>query len=158
VAAIKDLTTVKYTPKILRWLSRYSWFITHADQMPEKWQKLRCRDITTTAISLGILVRPKFCTRCGEECRCNAHHESYTEPLKVKWYCRKCHNKKDREREERLGITRRINHHKPYPISLHREIRKKWATGKYNQVQLGKMFNVSRATINATVRNLVFAE
>jgi NADH pyrophosphatase NudC (nudix superfamily) len=54
------------------------------------------------AITEGLLVRAKFCSRCGSTEEIQAHHRSY-EPehwLVVEWLCQKvCHPRADKERE-----------------------------------------------------------
>jgi hypothetical protein len=45
------------------------------------------------AIKSGRLVRPAKCEHCRRQCRPQAHHEDYSKPLDVQWWCRRCHLK-----------------------------------------------------------------
>ena len=49
---------------------------------------------------------PKPCTKCGTKRNPCAHHPDYTKPLKVVWFCNKCHieHHSDLEHAERLGV------------------------------------------------------
>lgn len=49
------------------------------------------RKILYTELRAGRIVRPANCERCGCECKPEAHHPDYTEPLNVIWLCQKCH-------------------------------------------------------------------
>ncbi|EMI2417299.1 hypothetical protein ACPUED_14185 [Proteus mirabilis] len=42
-------------------------------------------------IRCGQLKRPKVCEQCGTECSPDAHHDDYTKPLEVRWFCTPCH-------------------------------------------------------------------
>lgn len=42
------------------------------------------------AIRNGLLHRPSACSACLKVCRPVAHHADYSEPLEVRWLCRKC--------------------------------------------------------------------
>lgn len=54
--------------------------------------KAKARNMVTTAIRRGELVRPTICGRCGEaHNRIHAHHADYNRPLEVLWYCPTCH-------------------------------------------------------------------
>ncbi len=53
---------------------------------PEKWlvwTKVK------RALGKGILIKEP-CIECGDE-NTNGHHNDYSEPLKVIWLCRSCH-------------------------------------------------------------------
>lgn len=45
----------------------------------------------------GRLVRPDTCEECGQQARIEAAHWNYSEALRVRWLCRPCHIKWDRE-------------------------------------------------------------
>lgn len=49
------------------------------------------------AIQKGTLVRPAECSNCGRREKVEAAHYNYTEPLRVRWLCKKCHHKWDKE-------------------------------------------------------------
>lgn len=45
-----------------------------------------------TAVTRGVLRRPKTCSVCGgEHPKIQAHHEDYEKPLDVQWLCEPCH-------------------------------------------------------------------
>lgn len=59
---------------------------------PERRQaKLRARTITAQAIAQGILTRQP-CEECGNP-RSDAHHDDYSKPLRVRWLCRRDHQR-----------------------------------------------------------------
>ena len=44
------------------------------------------------AVHSGRLVKPKSCAGCGRSgCRIYGHHDDYTRPLCVRWFCASCH-------------------------------------------------------------------
>ncbi len=53
------------------------------------------------ALARGDLVRPKSCSRCGDEplagsdgrASIQAHHHDYSKPLEIEWICPTCHRK-----------------------------------------------------------------
>ena len=57
----------------------------------------------STAIHLGKIVRPNECSKCGDQCKPEAHHDSYEKSqwLVVRWLCKSCH----------------AAHHRKYPDS-----------------------------------------
>lgn len=59
-------------------------------------EKNRAHRRVHLAIKAGVLVRPDSCERCGRECRVQASHFDYAEPLRVEWLCQPCHATKDR--------------------------------------------------------------
>ena len=52
--------------------------------------KYHCHSITSGAINRGKLLK-QSCEICDSSLRVEAHHESYYEPLNVKWLCMKHH-------------------------------------------------------------------
>lgn len=56
-------------------------------------QKQRANRMALAAIRSGALVRPSTCSRCGKDCKPDAHHSDYNKPLEVEWVCRSCHRK-----------------------------------------------------------------
>jgi hypothetical protein len=62
---------------------------------PEKW---KARSIARYAVKIGTLIKGK-CIVCGED-KVEAHHEDYSNPLKVVWFCNKHH----------------VEHHKTAPL------------------------------------------
>jgi ribosomal protein S27AE len=43
------------------------------------------------AIKKGILRRPARCPGCKQLTKVQAHHDDYSKPMIVKWFCAKCH-------------------------------------------------------------------
>lgn len=127
------------------------WFQRHAHEMPETLRRKRCRWLTTVAIRLGILTRPPTCSKCQAEGKIQAHHSDYSQPLQVTWLCTTCHIDHHVLERIRLGIkpthTRRHNLTQgDYDL-----IRQLWATGKWSQVQLGRMLGVNNSTVSKIV-------
>ena len=58
----------------------------YSAQNPEK---VRCRNETKRAIKAGILTRSP-CEKCGAT-KSQAHHEDYSQPLKITWVCQRHH-------------------------------------------------------------------
>ncbi len=42
-------------------------------------------------IRRGKLKRPKVCSRCGRDCKPQAHHKNHAKQFEVLWLCRECH-------------------------------------------------------------------
>ena len=57
---------------------------------PASRDKHLARETTRRAIRSGILIKQP-CERCAN-LKVDAHHSDYSQPLKVNWLCRKCHN------------------------------------------------------------------
>lgn len=53
--------------------------------------KLQAHAAVRVALRQGKLRRGK-CEQCGS-LRCDAHHDDYTQPLKIRWLCRRCHQR-----------------------------------------------------------------
>ena len=58
----------------------------HRARYPEKY---KARTAVSNAIRDGRLTKEPCCL-CGSMFS-QAHHEDYTKPLEVKWYCKQCH-------------------------------------------------------------------
>lgn len=52
---------------------------------------IRAKSAVQRAVATGRLVRPGECGACGIECKPEAHHPDYQEPLGVLWLCKPCH-------------------------------------------------------------------
>ena len=78
--------------------SRLYWKL-HREERHEyrkKWRKdnrsvHRAYSAVWNAILKGTLIRPEFCSRCGEVTKVQGHHRDYSKPLDVVWLCRGCH-------------------------------------------------------------------
>jgi len=55
-------------------------------------------------IDTGRLYRPQECSRCGRRGRIEAAHADYDLPLTIRWLCRSCHVRWDRQ-EPKGGCT-----------------------------------------------------
>ncbi len=62
-------------------------------------EKKRANRRVWYALKHGYLVKGP-CEACGCE-KVQAHHDDYSKPLVVRWFCTKCHKQKDRERQEK---------------------------------------------------------
>jgi hypothetical protein len=131
----------------IRWHERYSASWT------EGRRKKRCRVFTCNAIRHGLLSRPDHCQRCCTPCKPSAHHENYTLPLAVQWFCRKCHNLVDREREKRLGIVRAPANRKrdQHYRRVYDRALELWQAGKLSQVEIGRLLGISNSTVSKWV-------
>lgn len=72
-----------------------------AKRYPEKQE---ARKITRSAIAKKILVRQP-CEVCGNE-KVHAHHEDYTKPLEVRWFCPTHHM--EHHKKQRVLISQGI--------------------------------------------------
>lgn len=71
------------------------WKAEYKQKYPER---VKAHELVTTAVKRGKLQRTP-CAQCGAT-KTEAHHEDYTKPLEVMWFCREHH----READKRLGI------------------------------------------------------
>ena len=63
-----------------------------ADQLMNA-EKHRARKAVSYAVRHGNLVQPDCCERCGEAAeRIEGHHDDYSKPLDVRWFCPPCHS------------------------------------------------------------------
>lgn len=58
---------------------------------PNERPKLEARIIARRAIKAGTIIRGP-CEQCGDE-KSQMHHDDYSKPLDVRWFCRPCHTK-----------------------------------------------------------------
>lgn len=54
-------------------------------------EKVRARNKLRLALLQGKVVKSITCSSCNENKRLSAHHNDYSEPLKVVWLCSSCH-------------------------------------------------------------------
>ena len=62
--------------------------------------KVEARRILNYAVSSGRLAKPTHCDRCGRYIEnprhLQGHHDDYSKPLEVDWFCTRCHGRLDR--------------------------------------------------------------
>jgi hypothetical protein len=58
-------------------------------------QKNKAHKLVFSAIRAGKL-KSEPCTKCGEN-KTDAHHEDYSKPLEVIWFCHLCHGLRHKE-------------------------------------------------------------
>ena len=68
--------------------NHYHYKLIQKQRYPER---VRAREIVSTAIRRGKIVRGEFCEICGRTIKVQAHHEDYSKPLEIVWLCSKCH-------------------------------------------------------------------
>jgi hypothetical protein len=134
-------------------LIKIGWYTRHQHKWSDKKRHKKCRELVCKAIRCGIIARPSCCQGCGVPCKPDCHHDDYARLLDVQFYCRKCHNQHDREREERLGIMRAkperrnfLHYRNVYDRAL-----ELWKTGEWSQVAIGKLLGISNACVSKWV-------
>ena len=60
-------------------------------------EQKRAAEAVRRAIFSGVLVRPGACEQCFKECKPDAAHYNYEDRLRVRWLCRPCHYRWDKE-------------------------------------------------------------
>lgn len=66
--------------------NHYHYKLIHKKRYPEH---VRARELARQAIKTGTLTKQR-CEVCGSE-NTVAHHDDYSKPLEVRWFCRKHH-------------------------------------------------------------------
>jgi len=66
-------------------------------------EKYKAQKMIFVAVRNGTLKRYP-CDVCGDQ-KSEAHHEDYSKPLKVDWYCKKHHGEADKARREREKLS-----------------------------------------------------
>ena len=69
---------------------------------PEHRERERVRHQTRRAVANGTIVREN-CERCANPFT-HAHHEDYSKPLAVNWFCPYHHSERHRERAATVGF------------------------------------------------------
>ena len=64
--------------------------LARANANPEK---VKARSELHAAMKRGEVVKPTRCCECGKQKKLDGHHDDYTKPLEVRWFCRSCHVK-----------------------------------------------------------------
>ena len=65
------------------------WPPGYRERFPEK---SAAHDAVASALRAGSMLKPEACESCGEASQLDAHHSDYSQPLSVRWLCRKCHS------------------------------------------------------------------
>jgi hypothetical protein len=76
----------------------------HGFNPEERTIRALARSTTNHAIRDGKLVR-KPCQICGND-KTEAHHDDYSKPLEVKWFCFKHHRQYHHENPELLEVSK----------------------------------------------------
>ncbi|MGA3209454.1 MAG: hypothetical protein ABSE05_16720 [Syntrophales bacterium] len=50
-----------------------------------------CRSITIHLIETGEIKKKDFCEKCGSGKFVECHHNDYTNPKDINWFCKSCH-------------------------------------------------------------------
>jgi hypothetical protein len=62
-----------------------------------KDERYTARMLLNRAVKRGDITKPNRCEECDQEIRLTAHHDDYSQPLKVRWLCYECHGKLHRK-------------------------------------------------------------
>ncbi|MHA1409237.1 MAG: hypothetical protein ACTSQY_02755 [Candidatus Odinarchaeia archaeon] len=62
--------------------------LNYSEKNPEK---RKAHQILNNAIRDGKIERPDTCEKCGKKKPVEAHHEDYSKPLDVDFWCKDCH-------------------------------------------------------------------
>ena len=55
--------------------------------------KRQASSMVSAAIKSGSIIKPSSCEGCGIEAeKIHGHHDDYSRPLDVRWFCPKCHS------------------------------------------------------------------
>ena len=60
--------------------------------------KAASRALLKRAVKKGLIEEPELCESCGERKLLKCHHIDYAKPTVVKWLCRNCYSRVERER------------------------------------------------------------
>lgn len=67
------------------------------------------------ALRLGLITKPKTCSRCPASSKIEAHHDDHSRPLDVMWLCPVCHAQRHKELG-RLRTLDRMYGEQPDPL------------------------------------------
>lgn len=93
----------------------------YADLYPAEFRLyVRAKALLHYHLRQGHIIRPDHCEDCGRPCKPDACHWDYTEPLNVRWRCRSCHVKHDRQQPKlfSIGLARHENEVKKHLRAL----------------------------------------
>ena len=105
------------------------------------------------ALRSGEITRPNRCENCSAEKFTEAAHVSYADRLNIRWLCRTCHRKFDKERPKVANSEAYVSPPRASRISDSQaiEIRRACAAGR-TQLSVAKDYGVSRQLIGLIVR------
>ncbi len=93
--------------KKIRQTKRYKETHNANRRKPEYKIKERAHTIVCKAVKNGILKRLP-CEKCGKQ-KSEAHHDDYSKPLEVIWFCHTCHMEHHRNLNYALRLLNRSN-------------------------------------------------
>lgn len=144
---------------------------------PTRADKVRARKALNHAVAAGKIT-PQPCEKCGAT-KAQAHHEDYSKPLQVRWWCPKCHSqhhnqkhpltkacvicgksftphptKRERAKTCSPACFSRREHeaHSRLTVDQMRVIRLRYAAGGITQQALADEFGCDRTRIGQIVR------
>ena len=79
-----------------RWYSR-----DHRWTRISKWAASR----VSNAVRRGLLVKAERCEECNSETFIEAAHSDYSQPLMVRWLCRRCHRRWDAKEPKTVALS-----------------------------------------------------
>lgn len=53
--------------------------------------KVNARMLLNYHLKKGNIIKPSECECCKQLIKLEGHHDDYTKPIEVKWFCRPCH-------------------------------------------------------------------
>lgn len=56
-------------------------------------ERARAHNAINNAITAGKLTRPGTCSKCGKPGKVEGHHDDYSKPFDVVWWCSSCHKR-----------------------------------------------------------------
>lgn len=145
--------------------------------MTTREQKIRARKALNHAVTAGKII-PQPCEKCGAA-KAQGHHEDYSKPLVVRWWCPKCHshhhNQKHaltkvcavcsreftpRATKRARAVTcspecfamRKHQAHSRLTLDQMRSMRERYTAGGITQQQLADEFGCDRTRVSQIVR------
>lgn len=147
------------------------------NQMPTNAEKMRARKLLNRAVAAGR-VASLPCEKCGAV-KAQGHHDDYTKPLQVRWWCPRCHSqhhnqkhpvskncvicgkaftphptKRERAKTCPASCHARREHamHQRLTLEQMADIQQRYAAGRVTQQQLADEYGCDRTRISQIVR------
>ena len=116
----------------------------------KKWrlnnkEKVKAHWTVSNAIRYGKLIR-KACENCGNE-KSHAHHEDYTQPLKIKWLCHNCHWVAHGWVKNKLPKKNKLHKGSKSIKSKHIELIKELRGNGFSYKEISDKINVSKSQV-----------